>query len=226
VKKLILTAIFSLVLFFALGTTKPIFAQSCTCTVGDNRITYVLTPCQTGYNAACTGDPYKGTLGCSCSEETSGITCLTAGSPCNYSSKPCCNGASCTSGLCPNSSGTDVVLKATACDFIKDSTQKGECTKCFQKQGGAWTAIGCIPTNLNGLVGTLLTFGMGIAGGIAFLLILMGGFQILTSAGNPEQLNAGKELVSSAITGLILIIFSVFILKIIGVDILGLPKWK
>ncbi len=85
------------------------------------------------------------------------------------------------------------------------------------------TALGCIPTDPSAFIGFILTIGIGLAGGIAFLLILFGGFQILTSAGNPEQLNAGKELVSSAIAGLLLIIFSVFILRIIGVDILGIP---
>ncbi|MBI3956059.1 hypothetical protein HY339_02290 [Candidatus Gottesmanbacteria bacterium] len=74
-------------------------------------------------------------------------------------------------------------------------------------------------------VTTLLNFGIGIAGGIAFLLIIFGGFQILTSAGNPERLNAGKELISSAITGLLMIVFSVFLLRIIGVDILGIPSF-
>ena len=87
------------------------------------------------------------------------------------------------------------------------------------------TAIGCIPTDFGGLLGEFFTFGTGIGGGIAFLLILFGGFQILTSAGNPEQLNAGKELVVSAISGLLMIIFSVFLLSVIGVDILGLPDF-
>ena len=64
---------------------------------------------------------------------------------------------------------------------------------------------------------------MGLAGGIAFLLILFGGFQILTSAGNPEKLNEGRELVSSAVAGLLLIIFSVFLLRLIGYDILRIP---
>lgn len=91
---------------------------------------------------------------------------------------------------------------------------------------GISTALGCINVSGTDFVTTLLNFGIGIAGGIAFLLIIFGGFQILTSAGNPERLNAGKELISSAITGLLMIIFSVFLLRIIGVDILGIPSLK
>lgn len=86
------------------------------------------------------------------------------------------------------------------------------------------TAIGCInATDANGFVTELFKLGIGVAGGIAMLLILFGGFQILTSAGNPERLNAGKELIGSAIAGLLMILFSTFLLKIIGVDILCIP---
>ncbi len=88
------------------------------------------------------------------------------------------------------------------------------------------TAFGCISVEGTDFVTTLLNFGIGIAGGIAMLLIIFGGFQILTSAGNPERLNEGKELISSAITGLLMIVFSVLLLQIIGVDILGIPSFK
>ncbi|PIZ48042.1 hypothetical protein COY29_04345, partial [Candidatus Woesebacteria bacterium CG_4_10_14_0_2_um_filter_39_14] len=71
----------------------------------------------------------------------------------------------------------------------------------------------------------VLKWAVGIGGGIAFLLIIYAGFMIMTSAGNPERLKAGQELLTSAISGLILLIFSVVILKIIGVDILGLGRW-
>ncbi|MBI2405272.1 hypothetical protein HYV22_03790 [Candidatus Gottesmanbacteria bacterium] len=94
---------------------------------------------------------------------------------------------------------------------------------CDRTKTQVKTALGCIPTDPSAFIAEVLTIGIGIAGGIAFLLILFGGFQILKSTGNPEQLNAGKELVSSAIAGLLLIIFSVFILKVIGVNILGIP---
>lgn len=105
-----------------------------------------------------------------------------------------------------------------------------KCTKCFEGndpatngQPGAWTALGCISVEPSGFVAWLLQKVIGIAGGIAFLLIIYGGFQILTSAGDPEKLNTGKDIVVSAIAGLLMIVFSVLLLKIIGYDILRIP---
>jgi hypothetical protein len=45
----------------------------------------------------------------------------------------------------------------------------------------------------------------------------------MSSSGDPERLKGGQELLTSAIAGLIMLIFSVFILRVIGVDILKLP---
>lgn len=86
------------------------------------------------------------------------------------------------------------------------------------------TAIGCIPIqNTNEFIAFILRWAIGIGGGIAFLLIIYAAFMIMSSRGNPERLKAGQELLNSAIAGLILLIFSVFVLKVIGVDILKLP---
>jgi hypothetical protein len=86
------------------------------------------------------------------------------------------------------------------------------------------TAIGCIPYGTsNALVTFLLRWGIGIAGGIAFILMIFAGFQIITSAGNPKRLSAGKELLVAALSGLLLLIFSAFLLKLLGKDILNLP---
>lgn len=86
------------------------------------------------------------------------------------------------------------------------------------------TAIGCIPFgSTNDFIAYILRWAIGIGGGIAFLLIIYAGFMIMTSSGNPERLKAGQELLTSAIMGLILLIFSVFILRIIGVEILRIP---
>ncbi len=112
----------------------------------------------------------------------------------------------------------------SVCQFA--GSKSGACESCMANGKGAWTAFGCIKTDPGVFVGEVLRIGIGVGGGIAFLLILFGGFQILTSAGNPEQLAAGRELVTSAITGLLLIIFSVFLLRLIGVNILGIPEFK
>ena len=83
------------------------------------------------------------------------------------------------------------------------------------------TAVGCIPINdTSSFIGFVLGWGIGIGGGIAFLLIVYASFMITTSSGNPERLKAGQELLTSAIAGLIMLIFSIFILRLIGVNIL------
>ena len=86
------------------------------------------------------------------------------------------------------------------------------------------TAIGCIPFgDMTGLSRKILSWAIGIAGGIAFVLSVAAGFMISTAAGDPKKLQAGKELLNSALAGLLFLIFSVFILKLIGVDILNIP---
>lgn len=87
---------------------------------------------------------------------------------------------------------------------------------------GIDTALGCLPTDPQEFVGLVLPWAIGIGGGIAFLLMLYGVFMIIVSSGVPDKMQAGRELITSAITGLLIIIFAVFILKFIGVDVLGL----
>lgn len=111
----------------------------------------------------------------------------------------------------------------SACRFVTTG-DAGACKSCFEG-GGAWTAIGCIGQGgtPNDFVSWFLKLGTGLGGGIAFLLILFSGFQRITSAGNPEKLHEAKELMTAAISGLLLIIFSIFLLRLIGVDILQIP---
>jgi hypothetical protein len=89
------------------------------------------------------------------------------------------------------------------------------------------TAIGCIRVleSPETFLGDILRWAVGVGGGIAFLLIVYASFMIMTSSGNPERLKAGQELLTSAISGLVLLIFSIFILKFIGIDILKLCKF-
>lgn len=90
---------------------------------------------------------------------------------------------------------------------------------------GFKTAIGCVRTSPAELVKDVMTFVVAISGGFAFLMMLLGAFQMLTSAGNPETLATGKDRFTSAIIGLLVVIFAVLLLQIIGFDILRLPDF-
>jgi hypothetical protein len=89
---------------------------------------------------------------------------------------------------------------------------------------GINTAIGCIPvTSMSSFLIFILPWALGVGGGTAFVLIIVGGFLYMTSAGNPQRVRAAKELLTSAIIGLLLIIFSVYMLDLIGIRILRIP---
>lgn len=151
------------------------------------------------------------------------IICLTAGpGQMGLYSSICCDTQLQCSQLGPIPTSYITPDSLTACE---SAGNPAGCSECMNQESGVWTAIGCIQTTPEGLINTFLPFGIGIAGGIAFLLILFGALQVMTSAGNPEKLHAGGELITAAISGLLLIIFSIFILQLIGVKILVIPKF-
>lgn len=83
------------------------------------------------------------------------------------------------------------------------------------------TAIGTFSTDPIAFVGQVLTIATGLAGGIAFILMVIGAIRVLTSTGNPQNVNAGRDMIIAALAGLIFIIFSILILRFIGVNIFG-----
>lgn len=85
------------------------------------------------------------------------------------------------------------------------------------------TGIGCVPINdINALTQFFLSWALGIAGGVSLLLIGLSSFKIATSQGDPRRLQGGQELLMSAIGGLLMVVLSVYLLRFIGVDLLGL----
>jgi len=85
------------------------------------------------------------------------------------------------------------------------------------------TAIGPIDTKPVELVGRLFSILLGLSGGIALILIMISGYRLMTSGANAEAVQGAKETLTSAIVGLLFIIFSLVILEVVGVDILKIP---
>jgi len=87
------------------------------------------------------------------------------------------------------------------------------------------TAIGCIPTKTGEFASWVVGKAVIVATLCTILLTIIGGLRIITSTGNPEAINAGRAMITAAISGLAFILMSVLILRIIGVEILGIPGW-
>ncbi len=99
-------------------------------------------------------------------------------------------------------------------------------TKNVSGCGSVNTALGPWSADPSGFVTSLFGILLSISGGIAVLLIMFSGYRIVTSQGDPEKLQGGKEQLTAAIVGLLFIIFSLVILQIIGVDVLKLPGFS
>lgn len=113
---------------------------------------------------------------------------------------------------CPKNSGNQNQIEGVECYSGNNSVV------------GVNTALGCIYVGSGtSLVETILRIATGLGGGIALALILYGVFIVTTSAGMPDKLKAGSEIITSAVIGLIFILLSVFLVNLIGINILGIP---
>ena len=116
----------------------------------------------------------------------------------------------------------------------------GECVQCLYANPGSttdpstnqptnpndgvqWTVFGCMQSDAGNYTNQLVKVATAVIGGITFLVILYGGFLVLTSSGDPEKLNRGKGLVKSGIIAGIIVLFAVVILQTAGLKILQVP---
>ena len=104
-----------------------------------------------------------------------------------------------------------------------------KCRQCLydsrgnEIKGNYYTVLGCFSTNPQKYVQSILSIVFGLAGGIAFMSVLWGSATVLTSSGNPKKIQEGKDLITNSILGILIILFSVFLLRVVGFDILKIP---
>jgi hypothetical protein len=136
----------------------------------------------------------------------------------------------------------NAVYAQSACDpcgFCEGGTKPSDYDRCVtclyenpgpppavEKEGVSWTVLGCIPTDPGSFTDKILQVVTAVIGGIMFLVFLYGGFKLLTSAGDPVQMAAGKKLITSSIVALLIVIFALVILRFVGVEILKLPGFE
>lgn len=76
---------------------------------------------------------------------------------------------------------------------------------------------------IGGVISLVLPYIFVLAGLALLLMLIFGGFQLMTSAGDPKGMEAGKNRVMYAIIGFLIIFASFWLVQILQV-IFGLPK--
>lgn len=134
----------------------------------------------------------------------------------------------CSQGYNPTIPTSGQILQ-NACQCLSDSQLSESKTNlkfstCKDGSKGVETALGCVKGDLQSFVNLLFNLALGLAGGLAVLFIIIGGFKVAMSQGDIEALQDGRDLITKAITGLVFILLASTILAIIGIDILGLTS--
>lgn len=70
-------------------------------------------------------------------------------------------------------------------------------------------------TGIAGLISSIILFILGIAGAVAVLFIVIGGFQYILSGANEDLAKRGRTTVVNAVVGLIIIILSYTVITVV-----------
>ncbi len=97
-----------------------------------------------------------------------------------------------------------------------------EVAQCVHDKGMP-TDLGCLPSNYIGFTTTIYGWGLGLLGFVAVIFLMIGGYQIMMSRGNPEMVNRGKSYIFYSIAGLLLAIFGFVFIEIVTGQILQIP---
>jgi len=84
------------------------------------------------------------------------------------------------------------------------------------------SALGCIDYKTAQFVSSTLKWSMGVGGGIAFLVIVWGSVLIITGGHDPKKIQAGQEMITAAISGIIMIIICLLLINYLGDKVLNL----
>lgn len=86
--------------------------------------------------------------------------------------------------------------------------------------GGIENPLGNTST-ITGLLIQVIQFLLGLVGVLALLALIIGGVRIILAFGSEDKLRDGKKIIWWAIVGLIVVIASFAIIRLVAVEILG-----
>ena len=96
-----------------------------------------------------------------------------------------------------------------------NATQAADIVPCGKIDASGNITNPCTWCNLMQMISNIITFMLYIVFPIAATMIVVGGISIMTAAGSPQKIKKGKEIITAAIIGLLIALFSYFIIDTI-----------
>ncbi|MFA6005521.1 MAG: hypothetical protein WC775_03470 [Patescibacteria group bacterium] len=87
----------------------------------------------------------------------------------------------------------------------------------------AFTVLGCIQTSSGGFTSFFVNLFTSLMVGVSFLGIVFGAIKVMLARGDRDALIEGKRYVYGSLLALFVVLFAVFIVKLIGGTILKIP---
>jgi len=96
-----------------------------------------------------------------------------------------------------------------------------------QARGNLWEDIGLggmqqpfdSGVGLMGVIATVISIAFALAGIVAVVFLIIGGFNYVTAGGNPEQIEMAKSRIMNSIIGLVIILVSYLIVQFIMIQV-------
>lgn len=85
------------------------------------------------------------------------------------------------------------------------------------------TDLGRIPTDPTGFATKIYEIGLGLVGLVALLFIIYGAYLVISSQGDVQKLNSGKNYIIYSIIGLILAVAGYAFYQFVAKGVLGIP---
>lgn len=237
--------IFGLVIIFGGFFTKKVNAVgTCQCSMSQGRTWYIsVNNCNpvTEYASGCDGTANSNPMAkCECIKkedselETNTCTCDGTGKITNSSCQGDTPRENCVTRASPVYCYCSPETSNSTDDYIapRPGTPEAEGLTSFVNLynpsagcGTGYIAVAswCFPYDTNGIASKLIQIIFGIAGGIAFLLMVYGFIMVATASGDEKKLQAAKETITSAVTGLLISLFALFLFRLIAINILQIP---
>ncbi len=105
------------------------------------------------------------------------------------------------------------------------------CRQCMGTEdnptNNVWTVFGCINMGSSGSIfNFFFNFLSYMVGGIAALLLIYASFLYMTSGGDSEKIKRAQTLITAIVSGILFIIFSIMIMRFVGITLFDLPTLK